>query len=68
MAARQPEGALKGHVSLVLTPGQAVKLSRALVKAAAEALGVEVRRGRVPQLLPTSDSRERASRVARLAL
>ena len=41
LEALQPEGAMKGHVSLVLTPGQAVKLSRALVKAAAEALGVE---------------------------
>jgi hypothetical protein len=33
---------IRGSVNLSLTPGQAVSLSRALVKAAAEALGVGV--------------------------
>jgi hypothetical protein len=42
LEALQVESALRGCVCLTLTPGQAVKLSRALVAAAAEALRVEV--------------------------
>ena len=40
LEALDPDGAMRGFVSLALTPGQAVSLSRALVAAAAEALGV----------------------------
>lgn len=42
LEALQPDSSMHGHVSLTLTPGQAVRLSRALVSAAAEALRVEV--------------------------
>ena len=42
LEALDQDGAMRGFVSLVLTPSQAVELSRALVAAAAEALGVSV--------------------------
>ena len=42
LEALDQDGVMRGFVSLALTPGQAVELSRALVAAAAEALGVKV--------------------------
>jgi hypothetical protein len=42
LAAHDPDAWTRGEVHLWLTPGQAVQLSRALVKAAAEALGTKV--------------------------
>lgn len=38
----QPDQPGRGYVDIDLTPGEAVQLSRALVAAAAEALGVSV--------------------------
>lgn len=38
----EPDQPGRGYVDIRLTPGQAVDLSRALVAAAAEALGVKV--------------------------
>ena len=42
LEAVQPDQPSRGYVDIRLTPGQAVELSRALVAAAAEALGVKV--------------------------
>lgn len=40
--AQQADQTMRGFIDIELTPGQAIRLSRALVAAAAEALGVAV--------------------------